>query len=134
VLTEKKCGSCKVVKPIADFHAAYRGYCKDCHRTKQRDAYSSGKSYRGRDNSYEASLQRLYGITVDDYRALVAAQDGRCSICREVPDDRLHVDHDHATRAVRELLCGRCNAAIGSAREDPDLLRAMIAYLERHGR
>jgi hypothetical protein len=131
-LTEKKCAACKIVKPVSEFHAAYRGYCRECERAKQRDAYVSGKPYLSRENSYDKSLQRLYGITLAEYEAMLAAQDGKCAICAEQPDSRLHVDHDHASGMIRQLLCGRCNAAIGGARDDPDLLRAMITYLQRH--
>lgn len=42
---------------------------------------------------------------------MVERQDGRCAICRR--DVRLVVDHDHATKAVRGLLCDLCNHAVG---------------------
>ena len=50
------------------------------------------------------------GITDDEYARLLAAQDGHCALCENRPKSRrLHVDHDHATGAVRGLLCHRCN-------------------------
>lgn len=70
----------------------------------------------------------VYGITPTEYRLLYIAQKGRCWICRKAkgihPDDpkaggsrRLGVDHDHATGAVRGLLCTggdkTCNRIIG---------------------
>lgn len=132
-LTEKKCGNCRETKPIAEFHAPYRGYCKECERSKQRERYREDRAYLGRERSYEKSIQRLYGITLTEYEAMREAQDSRCAICGNAPDDRLHVDHDHATGKVRELLCRPCNAGIAGARDDISVLRAMIAYLERHG-
>ena len=57
------------------------------------------------------------------------AQGGVCAICREAP--AVHVDHDHATGEVRGMLCFPCNAAIGHLRDDPRVVRAAAAYLER---
>ena len=79
---------------------------------------------------------RRYGITYEQYEALLAAQDGRCVICGSPPDpqgakaqSRLHIDHDRKTGRVRGLLCGRCNPGIGYLRHDPALLRTAIEYL-----
>jgi hypothetical protein len=61
-------------------------------------------------------------------------------------DDRrscssLAVDHDHTCcsgeitcgKCVRGLLCVRCNTVLGLLRDDPEILRAAIAYLEKFG-
>jgi hypothetical protein len=88
---------------------------------------------------------RNHGITVEQYCQMIEAQEGRCAICGEVPEQRLRVDHDHACCAakhscgecVRGLLCGTCNAALGGFRDDPRLLEAALKYLrkwERSGR
>jgi hypothetical protein len=84
----------------------------------------------------------VYGITPDQYRLLYVAQRGRCWICRLAkgihPDDpkaagsrRLGVDHDHATGAVRGLLCTggdkTCNRIIGWL--DAESLRRAADYL-----
>jgi hypothetical protein len=80
----------------------------------------------------------VYGITVDEFDAMLAAQRGRCAICSS-PEPRSncwwHIDHDHDTGHVRGLLCGPCNQGIGSLGDDPDRLRLAIAYLEdrKHG-
>lgn len=78
-------------------------------------------------------LKRDYGVSVVWYLAQFQLQDGRCAICRQTqPGTALSVDHNHATGAVRELLCGACNLLIGNARESADTLRAACKYLERH--
>lgn len=131
-LTEKRCASCKRVKPIADFFpTGNMVYCRDCELAKQRASYASGKPTRGRDYSHRRSIRQRYGLTGEQYQAMVEAQGGQCAICGEQPE-RLRVDHDHATGAIRELLCNHCNVALAQARDNRDLLRAMIAYLERH--
>jgi len=80
-----------------------------------------------------AHLKRKYGITLDDYRAMLEAQAGGCAICHapEPEGQSLHVDHDHDTGAVRGLLCFTCNAGIGMFAHDIDLLSAAVAYLHR---
>lgn len=87
---------------------------------------------------------REHGLTEEQYRALIAAQDGRCAMCRERPGKRqLSIDHDHhrpcghTGRAScdlcrRELLCGRCNPLLGYAQDDISVLEAAIAYLKKH--
>jgi hypothetical protein len=80
--------------------------------------------------------QYLYGITAEEYTALLEAQGNRCAICRsdEWPgkDNQPHVDHCHVGGQVRGLLCGRCNNGLGQFKDDPVVLRAAAAYLERH--
>jgi hypothetical protein len=61
---------------------------------------------------------------------MLAAQGGLCAICRAAPAG--HVDHDHVTGAVRELLCFNCNGGLGQFRDDPAVLRAAADYVERH--
>ena len=46
-------------------------------------------------------VERTYGLTAEQYDALLARQGGRCAICRARPKSkRLAVDHDHATGEV----------------------------------
>ncbi len=81
---------------------------------------------------------RRYGIGPDDFAAMVKAQDGRCAICRQVPQpDRMgrafQVDHCHKSGKVRALLCTNCNLMLGNGRDDIAILEAGIAYLREHG-
>jgi hypothetical protein len=71
-----------------------------------------------------------YGLTGEDFNRMLAVQGGRCAICA-LAAPLLHVDHNHATGAVRALLCRECNVGLGKFRDDPVLLRSAAAYLER---
>lgn len=70
------------------------------------------------------------GISVETYLAMEREQGGVCLICKGNTNRRLAIDHDHETGEVRGLLCGKCNTGIGQFDEDPDRMRAAIAYLE----
>ena len=61
---------------------------------------------------------------------MLEAQGGMCAICGTAP--AAHVDHDHETGAVRQLLCFNCNGGLGQFNNDPAALRAAADYVERH--
>lgn len=76
--------------------------------------------------------KRKYGITKEQYSALLDKQDGKCYICEEVHGWDLRVDHDHETGQVRALLCNTCNAGLGQFKDNPFRLRAAAKYVEHH--
>jgi hypothetical protein len=81
-------------------------------------------------------LRRSYGISEDEYNEIFSTQGGVCAICfcgpEKTPRRRLAVDHCHSTGTVRGLLCVKCNAMIGLAKDKENLLASAIAYLRRH--
>lgn len=101
------------------------------------------RAYRqrlGPDGVRDRQLRCKYGISLADYRAICAAQGGRCAICEQVPygtgkSATLHVDHDHVSGLVRGLLCDSCNRAIGLLGERLSVLQRAMHYLARtaHG-
>lgn len=87
----------------------------------------------------DRSLKKYFGITFEQYSAMHLAQDGRCAICRNPETEErngelrmLCVDHCHKTGAIRGLLCGGCNRAIGNFRDSPELMEAGAAYIRSH--
>jgi len=86
----------------------------------------------GRARSRRARALQSYGITIEQYDELLRAQGGVCAACAAPPTEKrlLDVDHDHRTGRVRGLLCRRCNRALGSLRDDPELARKLATYLE----
>lgn len=64
----------------------------------------------------ERRLMVDYGLTVEEYDALMAKQGERCPICdRSLVDGRVKpvVDHCHDSGKVRGLLCVGCNMHLG---------------------
>jgi hypothetical protein len=110
------------------------------NKARQR-ARSLEWSRRNPDKVFDTHMRRTFGISASIYAEMLQAQDGRCAVCRrpETAIDRrtgkvrrLHVDHNHATRRVRSLLCTRCNLAVGFLGEAPDVAEAVAAYLRAH--
>ena len=130
-LTSKPCRACDVDKPLTEYRHVWMLDCQSCLKRRRREQY---EKRGGREYGYEAHIERRYGMSAAEYRKRVAEQGGRCAICGEEPEEgrRLHVDHNHSTGEVRDLLCRGCNHALGNVKDDAGLLRQMIAYLERH--
>lgn len=131
-LKEKPCTACKEIKPIGEFTRAHDTFCKSCTAAKRKKNYQ--RPGRGKDRVYAKNLERNYGMTMDQYEEKVRQQGGQCAICGITPNHRLHVDHDHRTGAVRDLLCRPCNYALGQAQDSLRIARAMVTYLESHAR
>ena len=69
-----------------------------------------------------------YGITLEIYQKILAAQGGGCAICGS--NRRLHTDHSHSTKVVRGILCENCNRGLGMFQDSSDRLRLAMAYLD----
>jgi hypothetical protein len=74
-----------------------------------------------------------YGLSKEELDVLLQ-QHGVCAICKRSNwgPKGPQVDHDHATGAVREILCTNCNTGLGRFKDNPEALRAAAEYLERH--
>lgn len=81
----------------------------------------------------ELDLQKKYGIGLKKYNAILLEQEGNCKICGTNQSEfkkSLAVDHCHKTKKIRGLLCGPCNTGLGSYRDNIELLRKAIKYLQ----
>lgn len=123
-MTEKACTKCDRVQPLANFYRRAEltsgrvSHCKQCHTGRYLERKRAG---------YVLSK---YGISLEDYTTRLALG---CAICaRKAPEVVMHMDHDHATGALREALCTDCNLGLGRFQDDTATMRAAIDYLERH--
>lgn len=104
-------------------------YCSRSCNPSYAKKYSPSEKYR------RHNLARNYGLSMVEFERMRSAQNGRCAICRSLPDHPhgvLVVDHSHLQNRVRQLLCNNCNMAIGLVRDDPVTAAQLVAYLLRH--
>jgi hypothetical protein len=114
--------------------------CRDCARPISREnAIKWNRLHPER--MVNNHLKRAYGLNLAEYEAMLATQGGVCAICGKPErshtksqgiSNRLSVDHDHATGAIRGLLCRACNFGIAAFDEDREKMASAIAYLSAH--
>jgi len=141
----KICTDCKQELDISNFRPRSNGrwlrsYCKTCanircvnwHRHNRDKSQKMSNRYYHENTSKVAQywLKHRYGISLEQYKLLVEAQDGRCGICQR-ECKKLHVDHDHITNKIRGLLCFHCNAALGKFGDSIEGLERAIQYLRK---
>jgi predicted nucleic acid-binding Zn ribbon protein len=121
------CQQCGELIPVPESGYRRTMFCSAACKKRFHDA-------RWRQRSPHYNRMYLYGLSQDEYEAMLARQGGGCAICGTTDwpgkDHRPHVDHDHETKRVRGLLCDSCNQGLGRFADDPARLRAAAAYLE----
>jgi hypothetical protein len=98
------------------------------------DACSRAGRPQHREIVQRSKLKTQYGMTLDDYDAMLERQGGGCAICgtTEIRGNgkRQSIDHCHDSNRVRGILCGNCNRGLGYFDHDPDVLAAAANYLK----
>lgn len=97
------------------------------------------KEYRQNNQEKERKRARKnqvksYGITEEDYNKMFEEQDGCCAICKRHQSEftkSLFIDHCHKTNKVRGLLCHNCNIGLGSFKDNIELMKNGINYLNK---
>ena len=115
----KPCKWCEIeFQPVAPSHLFCSDPCKD----------------RAFQNSY---YMKQYGIGIADVENLLEEHNHQCGICfskgfkmHESAQFDLVVDHCHDTGKVRGVLCHNCNRAVGLLKDNIEVLKNAISYLE----
>jgi len=154
----KECNKCLEDKSILFFQSFTRNMkdgsinthrynmCTSCRST--RDSLTRNKrkdkdpEFVKRLKWYELarSYKRHYKISFERYCEIFEEQKGQCAICSkefnntgiDMKRDKLYVDHNHTTGLVRGLLCKTCNVGIGMFKEDINIIKKTINYLENN--
>lgn len=111
-----------------------RVYRKAYYEANKQVLNAQGRAYN-RANKTIRNAKR-YGLTEVDYNRMSDTQGFVCAICGWVIESEdgkantLHIDHCHETNTVRSLLCSDCNVGLGCFKDNTNLLRKAVAYLD----
>jgi len=99
--------------------------CKECRRQKFGESDLRKKM--------NGDLKKKYDIDLEQLEQMFISQAGKCAICLDdfKTTKNMCVDHNHTTGQIRQLLCQKCNSAIGFFKENPLILARAIDYLNR---
>jgi len=154
----KTCKKCHKKLPVTSFYKGRSGCitCRKAYMKTYREENNYNKLYyeknkekdkkRCLENYYknkddpskklkwrESQLKIKYNLTIDDWNLMYEEQDYLCAICKtDEPKGNglFHVDHCHSSGKVRGLLCHHCNVALGSFKDDIEVLERAIRYLK----
>jgi len=154
----KVCNGCRQEKAADEYYKSKEGrllfLCKSCFKTRNSemrikhkekiDLYDAGRgpgwNRSGREKyivpkavAWGRHIWKAYKLTVDQYEQMFAIQQTVCAICKclcnRTSSNRLCVDHDHVTGAVRGLLCFQCNVGLGKFKDNAQLLAQAAHYI-----
>lgn len=157
-----KCGMQKPLDEFHRYRANHgvRGVCKLCTKEYDRQWYAKNKvkslarsrkwqsenrerwlqqkKIWARNNPEKIQLQRKrrlvrqYGLTLEQYQAVLEFQNERCAICgraRAEFDRQLAIDHDSVTGEIRGALCTACNLGLGTLGDSSECIQRALSYL-----
>jgi len=101
---------------------------KNRYSAKWRAANPEEAKRRSRRRSYVAA-----GMDPAKAAAILAAHNGKCDCCGadKSGGQGWQVDHDHASGAIRGVLCFYCNTAIGKLGDNLEGVMNAVRYLEK---
>lgn len=104
----KACGWCEA--PIGGTHPNLK-YCSDPCKSR-------------------ASLAFSYGLTVEEYKSLIADMGGLCPICKRVVKI-WHMDHEHESGETFGVVCTTCNTKLLAwTFHDIEIAKRLVEFLE----
>src|SRR5262245_6704947 len=127
--THKHCTRCGQFKVLGDFAKDPRGFrgrassCRSCVTTWRHEYLRRPHVRR---YTRLKLIKRNYGEAAMHLEERRLNGDG-CDACGSTL--RTEIDHCHNGGGPRGLLCRLCNRALGFARDDPAILRALADYL-----
>jgi hypothetical protein len=124
----KVCSECGKTKVVGAKNWYRNNVCAACYQKQYK--LKNPKKYR------DIKLRHLYGISLEQYNAMLVEQNHKCKICGRSNNNLANgkfqsftVDHRHSDGKVRALLCHNCNKNVGVVEKH---LAAITAYLNKY--
>ncbi len=108
----KVCTRCGQTKVVGSKNWYRNSVCAACYQKKYK--LDNPEKYK------DIKLRHMYGISLEQYSAMLSAQNYECAICGRKDNKTFGgkpqsfvVDHRHSDGKVRGLLCHSCNMNVG---------------------
>jgi hypothetical protein len=83
------------------------------------------------------NIKRKYGLSKIDYSSLLKKQNYNCAVC-ETPlstnTKKIHIDHCHLSGKVRGIVHQECNHLLGLSKDNVELLKKAIKYIQKYSK
>lgn len=141
----KKCTLCKEEKPLSSFRNRggsqkhlFKSKCNSClykeHRVWAEENKDRVYEYRKKDTWTLAKRCARRGITPLQLVEKYEQQNNCCEICKlKIELSESAIDHNHETGEFRGILCKQCNRALGMFKDNSQILKNAVDYLEKFG-
>lgn len=128
IIRERECMDCGIA------FVGKKRRCEVCQAAYLNTWYESVKD----EKEVKRRIEK-YGVAPGWYENRVSELGGLCSACGRKSDRVLGIDHDHSCcsgvgscgKCVRDLLCIKCNTALGMCGDSVDILMSLVSYLLR---
>mgnify|MGYP001459426912 CR=1 FL=1 len=121
----KECAKCKKILPIKSFH-------KRTLKTGNVSSQSRCKSCQGKERVkyYKPNEKTRQQLRISDAFYEELMKNEHCNICGKELEKKC-IDHCHETKKIRGVLCNNCNTALGLFKDNVEVMKDAIRYLEQ---
>ena len=121
-------------------HRVCRSCCRVASLKRDRaDKKDPIRSVKRQQRRRKAQLKKV-GWTPDLFSSTLLEQEEKCAICKKKlqlnigqEEGRACADHKHTIPPKpRGILCPQCNVGIGNLQDDPEILMAAAAYIQKY--
>jgi hypothetical protein len=146
-MKNKTCSTCKEEKAIEDFSSYFEkrnqktrieSRCKSCEAKRNKKFFEERPTYTT-NRHRKWAIQNRYNMSLEKYYEILEKQNNVCAICEGKDEKALAIDHDRSCcsgmnscgKCIRGLLCQNCNNGIGRFKDNVELFKKAILYLEK---